>query len=222
MAASFQGDRIATAVITGHHSFDVPGFYGLFRSTPGVDFYMQSLDDWAADEGQVRGKYEVLVFYNFHQETPTGEGEWWEGNQKEALEALGETGQGILVLHHGLLAYREWPLWSDLCGIQERGFGYHPDQTVRVEVADAGHPITEGLSAWEIVDETYTMDDAGKDSRILLTTVHPKSMRTLAWVRAFGKARVFCLSLGHDNRAYADPNFRTVVGRGIRWLAGRI
>lgn len=37
-------DKIKVAVITGHHSFDVPGFYGLFRSIADVDFYMQSLD----------------------------------------------------------------------------------------------------------------------------------------------------------------------------------
>ena len=30
-------DKIKVAVITGHHSFDVPGFYGLFRSIADVD-----------------------------------------------------------------------------------------------------------------------------------------------------------------------------------------
>ena len=32
--------KINTAVITGQHAFDVPGFHGLFRSIPEIDFYL--------------------------------------------------------------------------------------------------------------------------------------------------------------------------------------
>jgi type 1 glutamine amidotransferase len=45
-------------------------------------------------------------------------------------------------------------------------------------------------------------------------------MKTIAWTRTFGKARVFCYHTGHDNQAFTNP-VRTVVGRGIQWLAGR-
>ena len=36
--------KIKTAVITGQHAFDVPGFHGLFRSIPEIDFYLQDLE----------------------------------------------------------------------------------------------------------------------------------------------------------------------------------
>jgi len=211
---------IMTAVITGHHSFDVPGFHNLFRSLPGVDAYIQSLDDFSADAGQVRDRYPVLVFYNFHRQTPGGAEEWWEGDSLAILGQLGQTGQGILVMHHALLAFPQWPMWSALCGLQDRSFGYDPDQTVNVHVADPSHPITRGLSDWQMIDETYAMADAGPGSDVLLTTDHPKSMRTLAWTRRFGNARVFCLALGHDAQAYGNPSFRAVVGQAIAWLAG--
>lgn len=213
-------EPIMTAVITGHHSFDVPGFHNLFRSLPGVDAYVQSLDDFCADAGQVRDRYQVLVFYNFHRQTPGDAGDWWEGDSQTVLGQLGKTGQGILVLHHALLAFPEWPTWSALCGLQDRGFGYHPDQTIEVHVADPHHPITRGLSDWQIVDETYVMADPGPGSHVLLTTDHPKSMHTLAWTHLFGNARVFCLALGHDAQAYGNPSFRIVVGQAITWLAG--
>ena len=135
-------DKTKAAVITGHHSFDVPGFYGLFRSIPDIDFYMQSLDDFSADAGRVRHEYDVLLFYNYHQETPGGDTQWWEGKQAEVLQALGETSQGVFVMHHALLAFPGWPLWSDLVGIEERAFGYDDGQMVRIEVANPGHPIT--------------------------------------------------------------------------------
>ena len=52
------------------------------------------------------------------------------------------------------------------------------------------HFYTEAV--WDIVDETYNIGDADEDSHILLTTDHPQSMKTIAWTRTFGKARVFC------------------------------
>ncbi|MYF93859.1 MAG: hypothetical protein F4184_17925, partial [Gemmatimonadetes bacterium] len=74
--------NIKTAVITGQHAFDVPGFHALFRSIPEIDFYLQDLENFAADSGKVREQYDVLVFYNFHRQTPD------EGRVREAIEQL--------------------------------------------------------------------------------------------------------------------------------------
>lgn len=212
---------IKTAVVTGHHPFDLPAFTRLFRSLSGIDAYIQHLDDFVVDQGRARDWYDAVVFYNFHQETPgSPEHEpWWEKGTSAALERLGETSQGIVCLHHGLLAYRGWPLWSDIVGIEKRGFGYHPNQRVKVDVADPDHPITQGLDGFEIVDETYTVDEPGPDSHVLLSTHHPKSMRSLAWTRTYKRARVFCYESGHDAQAYENPHFQTILARGIAWTA---
>ena len=208
-------NTITAAVITGEHRFDVPGFQAAFRSMADVDVYPQDLDNFVADLGGARDAYDVLVFYNFHRPAP-------DERTAAALESLGETSQGIVVLHHALLAFPKWPRWSEICGIDDRRFGYHMNQSVPVQVADPDHPITAGLADWELPDETYTMSSADEGSRILLTTDHARSMRTLAWTRRFGKSRVFCFQSGHDNDAYADPGFRTVLHRGIRWAAGKL
>jgi type 1 glutamine amidotransferase len=47
-------------------------------------------------------------------------------------------------------------------------------------------------------------------------------MSAIAWTRDFKGSRVFCLQSGHDNETYVDPNFRTVLTRGIQWCARRI
>ena len=205
-------NKIAVAVVTGMHTFDVPRFYAAFRSMSDLEFYPQSLEDFVADGGSVRDEYDVIVFYNFHRPIP-------DEKTAAALASLGESTQGIVVLHHAILAFPEWQLWSDICGIEDREFDFHLNQTVRVQVADPSHPITTGLVDWEIVDETYTMSDVSSESHILLTTDHAKSMRTLAWSRQYRSARVFCYQSGHDDDAYADHGFRTVLHRGIRWVA---
>ena len=123
------------------------------------------------------------------------------------------------ILHHALLAYPQWQVWTDIMGIANRKFGYDHDQKLHVNVVHAEHPITNGLQSWDMIDETYSMADAGEGSKILLTTDHPKSMKTLGWARQYKKSRVFCCESGHDNQTWADPNFREVLRRGILWCA---
>jgi uncharacterized protein len=217
---AFEPGKLHVAVVTGQHPFDVPGFAALWRALPGIDAYIQHMDDYVADTAQVRQLYDIVVFYNFHQATPSSEGS--EGRMKAALEDLGATSQGIVVLHHALLAFRQWPLWSEIVGVSNRGFGYYPNQALQIQVAAPHHPITHDLDPWEMVDETYTMDDAGAGNEVLLTTDHPRSMRTIAWTRAYRQARVFCYESGHDNVTYANAGFRLVLARGIQWAAGRL
>jgi hypothetical protein len=68
---------LTVAIITGRHPFDLPAFQRMLRALSGIDAYPQSLEDFAADAGHVRDAYDVLVFYNFHQETPGVQEEAW-------------------------------------------------------------------------------------------------------------------------------------------------
>ncbi len=215
--SSMEGDGLNVAVVTGRHAFDVPGFYELLRSMPGIDFFPQELENYVADFGRVRKRYDAVVFYNYHQAL-TGDGSMPE--TEAALEKLGESEQGIVLWHHGLVAFPRWKLWADLSGIEDRTFTAHKGQTIGVEVAGGGHPITAGLESWEMVDETYTMKAMPRDGEILLTADHPRSMKAIAWTREYRRARVFCFQSGHDRDAYSNPSFRAVLARGIRWVAG--
>lgn len=210
------------AVVTGGHQYDVLNFHRLFRSLEGLDVYIQHMDDFASSPVEVRDAYDSVVFYIMLMDTPAAEGlPWYAGNPKEALEHLGSTKQGIVVLHHAILAYPQWSVWNELVGIGDRSFDYHIGEKPHVHVADGDHPITAGLSDWEMIDETYTMADAGEDSRVVLTVDHPKSMKTIAWTRTYRNSPVFCYQNGHDNDTWANPNFREVLRRGILWSAGR-
>jgi type 1 glutamine amidotransferase len=142
---------------------------------------------------------------------------------RAALESLGESEQGLFFLHHGMLAFWKWPLWADIVGVRHSGeFGYSIGETVHVRPADADHPVTRGLSPWTAIDEVYELEDAASGSHVLLTTDHPASMKTLAWTRQHKRSRVFVMALGHDKLAYADPDFQTILLRGIQWAARRI
>lgn len=199
------------AVVTGEHGFREKDFDAVFQSMEGIEFVREDLDVFVDDPNQKA--YDAVVFYNFHRPYPTEE-------QAKAILELTERGQGLVILHHAILAFPEWDAYSDMCGIDDRAdFGYFPKQTLQVQVTDPTHPITEELADWEMGDETYTMKSAGEDSTILLTVDHPNSMDVLGWAREYGNSRIFCLQSGHDNVTYSNPNFREVLRRGIQWCA---
>lgn len=216
--------KTKVAVVTGGHKYDVLNFHALFRSmSRETDVYIQGMDDFASAPEADRDSYDAVVFYIMLMNGPMDEGlPWYAGRPKSTLEHLGLTRQGILVLHHAILAYPQWPVWSEIVGIADRQFGYHIGESIHVQVADTSHLITEGIEPWDMVDETYTMADAGEGSHVLLSVDHPKSMKHIAWTRPYRNSRVFCLQSGHDNATWAVLNFRKILSRGIQWCAGRI
>ena len=199
------------AVVTGEHGFREKDFDAVFKSMEGIAFVREDLDIFVDDPNQK--EYDTVVFYNFHRPYPTEV-------QAKTILGLAERGQGIVILHHAILAFPEWSAYSDMCGIDERAdFDYSPRETLQVQIADPTHPITEGMTDWEMGDETYIMKSAGDDSTILLTVDHPKSMDVLGWAREYGNSRIFCLQSGHNDVTYSNPNFRKVLRRGIAWCA---
>jgi hypothetical protein len=214
--------KIKVAVVTGRHPYEVPQFQDALASMSEIACYPQDMQDWVDNCGGMRDRYDAVLFYNFHQGAAEGEPQPWEEPAKAALQQLGQSSQGIVVLHHAILAFLEWDFWADLVGVSDRSFDFFIGEALRTEIANPEHPITKGLTPWEMVDETYTMGGPGEDSEVLLTTEHPRSTKTLAWTRQFNSARVFCYQSGHGSETYGDANFRTVLSRGIQWAAGRL
>ncbi len=205
--------KIPVAVVTGGHPYDVPNFHRLFRNLPSLDCYLQHMEDFIESSETVRDSYDAVVLFNFNR-TPMP-----DGKEKAAIEHLGNTKQGIVVLHHALWSYPQWPLWTDLCGIANGGLGAKAGQPMHLEITRVRHPITAGLRAWDMIDETYRMADAAEGSEVLVTTDNPDCMKTIAWTRQYKKAHVFCLELGHDNLAWTNQNFHSLLERGLAWCA---
>lgn len=212
---------IQAAIIESAHPFDVPGWHQLFRSYAFLDYYPQPLENWLADWGKCRNDYDVALFYNMNMEkaeSPLAQ------QMEEALEEFSQKGKGICILHHALIAFPENPLYASATGLTNRSLDYFVDQRLQVEIANPKHPICQGLDPFEIVDETYVMEDARSEqgNEILFTTNYPKSMHTLGWARQLNNSRVFCLQCGHDNQVWSVPGFKELLGRGLRWLAGAL
>jgi type 1 glutamine amidotransferase len=218
-----ENGNIQLALVTGGHTFQVPPLYEVFRQMPDADFYPQAIDEFTAD-AQVAAQYDVVLFYTMHQFVPGDELPWYQKKLFSTLEQLGRANQGIGILHHSLVAFPKWPLWSEIVGIGEReAITPHFAQSVTTRIVDRQHPITQGLDDWTMCDETYEMSEPRVEdgNHVLLTTGHPHSMKTLAWSRTFRQSRVFCYQSGHDASTFGDTNFRKVIHNAVRWLSQR-
>ena len=218
---STDSQTLHVAVVTGGHAFDVPNFYRLFRQLPGIDAYPQHIEHFASSPQAVRDSYDAIVFYGMEQGVPEEEGRRAGGNPRAAIERLVQQGQGVVILHHALLAWEKWDLWNQLVGFDNRNFRYKEGLNLQIQVNDKVHAITQGISDFSIVDEGYVLHGSHDgEGTILLATEHEDAMEQVAWTRQHGECRLFCLTLGHDDLAWSNPDFREILRRGIAWSAG--
>ncbi len=209
------------AVIVGYHFYDVRAFQEMFESFPGIHFYIQHLEQFTSSSREVRDSYDALVFYTMEHRTPEDGRPWYEGDVKDAMEHLGECGQGLVVMHHTLLAFENWPVWKELCGLDPDLYhDYRLDVPQKYRICAPDHFITQGMKDFEMVDEAYLCDhvDPVPGMEILVEAVDETvNMNAIAWTKTFRNSRVFCLQGGHGPSSYDHVSFRTLLYRGLVW-----
>lgn len=138
-------------------------------------------------------------------------------------------GVGIAGCHGGMCdSFRDATEWHFMTGGQ---WVAHPgNDTVRyaVRITDKSHPITQGISDFEVRSEQYYMhiDPANK---VLATTRFPTAEgphvpngpvdMPVLWTKMYGKGRVFYSSIGHTAATVAAEPHLTLLRRGCQWAA---
>jgi len=212
--------KLQVAVIVENHPYDVVGFQKMLDSFIGCEFYVQPFDLFAQDEDN-KDKYDAVLFYSMHWDCPPEDNPVYKYVENE----LG-SGHGIIILHHALLSFQGWDLFTEVTGQRNRGgdgFKFTQNETVNCKILDTGHPITEDISDFTVVDETYIMGEPEEPGNtILMTTDNETSIKNIAWTRQYKASRVFCYASGHDDSAYQNDSFQKVLRNGILWCARRL
>jgi type 1 glutamine amidotransferase len=219
-------DPIKVVVVTGGHDFEHDPFFAMFQSYDGIQYVEAAQkNDSELFEDISNWDYDVIVLYNMSQ----GISPQRQENFKKLLK---EEGVGLVALHHAEGAFNTWedyrhiigaryPLKpQDIDGVHFETGTYEHDNDMNIKIVDREHPITRGLADFTIHDEVYKGIWFAKDNHVLLTTDNPKNDATVGWTRQYEGARVAFLQLGHDSKAYANPNLRRLIARAIRWSAG--
>jgi hypothetical protein len=217
-------EKIRVLVATGGHDFDRKGFEALWNGFPSIQWQeVQQKDSSEALDAKKLAGVDVLATYDMVGKTTD--------EQRRALESFLKRGGGLLVMHHSIAARPDWPEWERIMGgkfflkPEERDgkkipiSGYQHDVDLRVHVADPKHPVTRGVSDFDIHDEIYWGYAVDPKDHILLTTDHPKSAKELGWAREEGPARIVFVQLGHDAKAYENPAYRKIIEQAVIWTA---
>jgi len=159
----------------------------------------------------------VIHFKNYDPAVPGPEGQ-------ENLARFVRDGGGVVLVHFACGAFQEWPGFVKLAGRvwDPKLRGHDPYGTFRVDIADANHPITRGLTSFEVPDELYTCLTGETPVRLLATAVSKVDQKTypMAFTLEFGKGRVFHSPLGHDVKAFSTPAVGELFRRATAWAAG--
>lgn len=98
------------------------------------------------------------------------------------------------------------------------GPGHHQGRHTIEIVAE--HPITAGITDFELFDEYYEFEFADDDHQILAQRRRADGeIIPVLYTREVGEGRVVYLALGHDFRAWGEPSFQKLVRQSLAWIA---
>lgn len=143
-------------------------------------------------------------------------------------------GGGVLAIHFASGANRHWPEFKDLIGAT---FTSHPwNEEVGISVEEPAHPLVAAFAGkdFRLADEIYEYGPPYHRNalRVLLSLDPARSNmgvpwihRTdndfaLAWVKPFGKGRVFCTSFGHRTEIYWHPQILAMYLDAVQFATG--
>ncbi|MCS7254422.1 MAG: ThuA domain-containing protein [Armatimonadota bacterium] len=222
--------KLKVVIFTGGHDFNRKEFFEMFDSFGNVEWEESQQPKanqlWCKQDELKR--YDVVVLYDMWQQITD--------EQKEFMvRALKDGVVGLVVIHHAIASYQNWDEYWRIIGA--RYFlspGVDPDGKKRercqvafgvkmnIKIADKEHPITRGMSDFEVIDETYKGYWVSPRVKILLTTDCPQNEPSIAWTNEYGKARVVYIQLGHGPEAYRHASYRQLLKRSLLWAAKKL
>ena len=179
---------------------------------------------------QARGKnldyFDAVVFYT------NGELDLDDEQKQALLDFVHRDGKGFVGIHTASASAYSWPEYGEMLG---GVFDNHPWMIAeaRIVVERPDFPAMAGFADGQSLrDEHYQMRLAPYDRANVdvLARLDPRSVDLaapmvhrqdadfpIAWIRNYGRGRVFYTGLGHTDAAWDDPRIRTMMREAIGW-----
>lgn len=143
-------------------------------------------------------------------------------------------GGGVVCIHYAIAANRHWPEFREILGATFLGHPWNEEVGVRVEEPD--HPLVAAFEGrnFRIRDEIYEYGPPYDRSqlRVLLSLntaetnmgvpwIHRKDGDfALAWVKPYGRGRVFVTSFGHMTQIFFHPQVLQFYLDAVQFAVG--
>jgi type 1 glutamine amidotransferase len=148
----------------------------------------------------------------------------------DLLSFVKDDGKGFVAAHTASTAFFSWPEFGEMLGGR---FDEHPwgitDATVVIE--DPAFPAMKHFKASSVIkDEHYQTKDFSREKIRVLASLDSKSVDLtrpnvhqkegdfpVAWVKNYGKGRVFYSTLGHAAEYWDTPQIQTMYLEAMKW-----
>lgn len=152
--------------------------------------------------------------------------------QKADLLSFVKNGKGFGGCHSATDTFYKWSEYGELIGGYFAGHPWNAGSKVRIMVEDRNHPSTKHLDEkFDISDEIYQFKEPfSRDKVKVLMKLdmsvvknigrHKDGDYAIAWVRDYGKGRVFYTALGHQSEVWEDTRYHQHVLGGLRYMFG--
>jgi len=159
--------------------------------------------------------YDAVLLYDMPQTINAAE-------QRNFLELFGR-GVGVVALHHALCSYQDWDLYAEIIGVRLRAsdFTYLHEVDFGLQRVEVNHSVLDGVTAFQVHDETYGRMVYMGGNQPLMVTSHPTSMPVVVWTRQYKSSRVVMIQPGHGPQVFKEANFQRLLGNAVRWAARR-
>ena len=173
------------------------------------------------------------LFYDVFKEGLNTDMAWSKAKEYERnLLDFIKNGKGLVILHGGITILNKSKKFSEMVG---GSFNYHPkQQMIQVKLADSAHPMLAGFDGkgFQHVDEPYFFNNAYFNYNfkpLLYMEAHKIQGKNkeftdgksyLAWIKKYGKGRVFYSAPSHNPQSYINPSLLSFLLKGILYATG--
>ena len=164
--------------------------------------------------------------------------------KKEEFQGLQNAiigGTGFAGWHGGIAdSYRNTSDYLQMVGGQFANHpGKHPDEcigeqsdnyvphSINFTALGKSHPITQGMSDFELTTEQYWVLHDSYNNVLATTTqkVRPwdpwdrEITSPAIWTRNWGNGKIFVITCGHNLEIVLNPNVKQIIERGLMWAS---
>jgi uncharacterized protein len=183
-----------------------------------------------AARGKNLNYFDAVLFYT------NGETSLTDAQKADLLSFIHDDGKGFIGVHTAAATAYGWPEYHEMLG---GTFDNHPWMitNARIIVERPDFPAMRRLrTGMTLRDEHYQMrmtPDYSRANVDVLARLDPASVnltapmvhRTdadfpVAWIKDYGRGRVFYTGLGHTDASWDDPRVRTMMRDAIVWAMG--
>ncbi len=217
----FQHDSVSTGMAT---------IWKMGRDTGLWDTYIKT-DCQLITKKKLGGNAKNLDYFDAVYFYTTGELDMDDSQKADLMSFIKEDGKGFIGGHSAIDTFYKWPEYGEMIGAY---FDNHPWGTfdAPIVVEDRTSPLTKQFQPrFTVHDEIYQPSSIFSRDKVhvlarldesKLDLQHKGVKRTdgdfaVAWVKTYGKGRVFYTTFGHVEEVYDRPDMQNLYREATKW-----